>query len=101
MSLSMVRQRSIFKSSLLSTTEAQSVHNWSGKTRDEIDVDLRLTTIKPLHAQWLIEIYNYFSTEKGVKIIFKGRKKSRVSGVLDGSFVLPPEDPFSDLYTSS
>ena len=39
--------------------------------------------------------------ERGVEIISKGWKKSGVSSVFDGSFVLPPEDPFSDLYSSS
>ena len=29
-------------------------------TLKEIDVDLRLSTLKPLHAQWLVNSYNFF-----------------------------------------
>ena len=37
----------------------------SGKSLDDIEVDLRLTVVKPLHAQWLVDMYNYFSTAPG------------------------------------
>ena len=70
----------------------------SGKQLDDIDVDFRLTTIKPLHAQWLVDMYNHFTTSKGIEIIVKGWKKSGIAGLFDGSTVLPPEDPFLECY---
>ena len=32
----------------------------NGRNIDDIEVDLRLTAIKPLHAQWLVSMYNFF-----------------------------------------
>ena len=71
----------------------------SGKSADDIEVDLRLTVIKPLHAQWLVSIYSYFtSSTHGRDIILKGWKKAGICGVLDGTVTLPPEDPFDTIY---
>lgn len=69
----------------------------SGKRLEEIDVDFRLTVIKPLHAQWLVNMYNFFTSRKGADDIVKGWKKAGIVGVLDGTIVLPNEDPFSAL----
>ena len=61
---------------------------------EDVEVDFRLSVIKPLHAQWLVNLYNFFSTEKGRKVIYNGWMKAGISGLLDGTTVLPPEDPF-------
>ena len=66
----------------------------SGKQLDEIEIDFRLTVLKPLHAQWLIALYNHFTSDNGEPAIIKSWKKSAISGVLDKSTVLPPHDPF-------
>ena len=72
----------------------------SGKSLEEIEVDLRMSVIKPLHAQWLVNMYTYFtSASHGREIILKGWKKAGISGLLDGSTILPPEDPFEQIYT--
>ena len=72
----------------------------SGKSVEEIEVDLRMSIIKPLHAQWLVNIYTYFtSASHGREIILKGWKKAGISGLLDGTTILPPEDPFEQIYT--
>ena len=69
----------------------------SGK---EIEVDLRMSVIKTLHAQWLVNIYFYFtSATHGRDIILKGWKKTGISGLLDGTTTLPAEDPFEQIYT--
>ena len=47
----------------------------NGKEIEDIEVDFRLTTIKPLHAQWLMKMYNFLTSEKGNEIITKGWKK--------------------------
>ena len=51
--------------------------------------------MKPLHAQWLVDMFNFFTTQKG---IIKGWKKAGIVGVLDGAIVLPSEDPFEEFY---
>ena len=71
----------------------------NGKQLEDIDVDFRLSVIKPLHAKWLIALYNYLTTNKGMEIIAKGWKKAGIIGLLDGTTVLPPEDPFSSCYS--
>ena len=44
----------------------------SGKAMDDIKVDLKLSKIKPLHAQWLISLCNHFTAKQGKAIILKG-----------------------------
>ena len=70
----------------------------SGKLLEEVDVDFRLTVIKPLHAQWLVDMFNFFTTHKGAEIIAKGWKKGGIVGILDGTIVLPSEDPFETFF---
>lgn len=55
----------------------------SGKQLVGIDVNFRLSTVKPLHGEWLISMYNYFTTRKGIEIIVKGWKKSGIVGLFD------------------
>ena len=67
----------------------------SGKSLDDIEVDLRLTVVKPLHAQWLVDMmYNYFSTAPGKEVIIKGWMEAEILGMLDGTVELLPENPF-------
>ncbi len=66
---------------------------------EDIEVDLRLTVIKPLHAQWIVDVYNYFSTADGKEITVKGWKKAGITGLFDGTAKLPPEDPFKKNYS--
>ena len=47
----------------------------SGKELESVEVDLHLTAIKPLHAQWLVNLYNFFTTTEGRSIVVKGWKK--------------------------
>ena len=34
----------------------------SGVTNEEIEVDLRLSVIKPSHATWLVSLYNHLTS---------------------------------------
>ena len=43
-----------------------------GKKVEEIKMEFRLTTFKPLHAKWLVEYYNEFRSEKGSSVIING-----------------------------
>ena len=69
----------------------------NGESVEDVEVDLRLTAIKPLHAQWLISMYNFFTTRKGTQVIHKGWKAG-ISGLLDGTTTVPSADPFTNIY---
>ena len=45
-----------------------------GKALDEINRKILLTTMKPLHAGWSIDIYNKLSSPEGRKVILGGWK---------------------------
>ena len=69
----------------------------SGVVLDDVDVDLRLSVLKPIHATWIVSMYNHLSSSEGRHSIAKGWKKAGVTDVVSGSKKLPPEDPFEDL----
>ena len=69
-----------------------------GKKMEEIEIKFKLTTIKPLHAKWVVEFYNEMTAESGSKIIVNGWKASGIfDAVKMGSAALPPIDPFHDI----
>ena len=71
---------------------------FQGKKVEEIEISFRLTTIKPLHAKWLMELYNHITPEAGSKIIINGWKASRIYDAIKmGESALPSIDPFSDI----
>ena len=41
---------------------------------EDINIEFRLSVIKPLHAKWLVEYYNHISSEAGTKVIVNGFK---------------------------
>ena len=59
----------------------------SGERVEDMEVDLRLTAIKPLHARWLVSIYNLFTSSKGTQVI---NKLAGISGLLDGTTTVHP-----------
>lgn len=70
----------------------------NGQELDDIEVDYRLSVLKPLHAKWLISFYNHMTTTKGQEVISNGWKKSGIYDAITlGSNKLPPLDPFADL----
>ena len=73
----------------------------NGKPLEDIEVDLRLSVIKPLHAQWLVNMYNFFSTLEGKEIILKGWKKAGILELVYGSTIIPPDDPFKEIYSEN
>ena len=68
----------------------------SGVILDDVDVDLRLSVLKPIHATWIVSMYNHLSSSEGRQSIAKGWKKAGVTDVVSGSKKLSPEDPFED-----
>ena len=69
----------------------------SGGDCTDINVDLRLTVLKPLHTVWLVDLYNHLSSLVGVGHIAKGWEKAGISSLLDGQTDLSPEDSFTDI----
>ena len=42
------------------------------KSADKVEIDHRMSVIKPLHSQWLVNINTYFtSAHQGQKVIWK------------------------------
>ena len=72
--------------------------SFQGKKVEEIEISFRLTTIKLLHAKWLMEFYNHITSEAGSKIIINGWKASGIYDAIKmGESALPSIDPFSDI----
>ena len=69
-----------------------------GKDIKDVDISLKLSIVKPLHAKWLIEIYNHMTSSEGRDVCFKDCK---VTGILDatekGLDELQNLDPFHDI----
>ena len=51
----------------------------SGKGVDNIDIQLKVSVLKPLHANWINDLYNYFTAPKGKEIIASGWKAAYIT----------------------
>ena len=70
----------------------------AGKKIEEIDIKFKLTTIKPLHAKWVVEYYNEMTSQPGEEVIVNGWKASGIFDAVElGSTALPSIDPFHDI----
>ena len=57
-----------------------------------------LTKIKPIHAKWITQLYDYVSTEDGSKVIINSWKKSGIpDAVTNGSSSLSSLVPFQTI----
>lgn len=69
-----------------------------GKALDSIKVPLKLSLIKPLHAGWVVEFYNFMTSDSGKKYIDSGWRAAGITDAIEmGKENLPPIDPFHDL----
>ena len=69
-----------------------------GKSVEEVDVKLQLTRLKPLHVEWLTELYNHMTTQEGKDMIMSGWKSAGIlQAIRTGSANLERLDPFSDI----
>ena len=65
---------------------------------EEIEVELLLSKLKPLHPSWLIELYNHFTSSTGKEIIPNGWKAAGITNAIkNNSSSLDPLDPFSTI----
>ena len=67
----------------------------AGVPAESIDVNLKLTSLKALHTNWLIELYSVLTTADEKETVPNGWMKSGVTAVLKKEEILPPKDPFS------
>ena len=71
----------------------------SGKELSDIDIKLTLTILKPLHASWLTDLYDYLTSQKGAEIIFNGQQSSGITeAIVKGTKDLKNRDPFVSVY---
>ena len=64
---------------------------------EEIDVELKISIMKPLHAYWIIS-YNHMTSAQGRSIVVNGWRRAGIpDAVLKGSKKLVPLDPFLDI----
>ena len=57
-----------------------------------------LTTLKPLHASWVCDLYDYLTSSEGEIIIKNGQKRAGIIEAIEkGLSELPPLDPFQSI----
>ena len=68
-----------------------------GKAAEDIDSTLNLSTLPPLQAKWIIELYDKMTLELGKNVIVKEYEKSGITnGIKMGSSKLSSLDPFDE-----
>ena len=85
---------------LFSERYAQQIENQLslGKNVEEIKIEFCLTTLKPLHAKWLVEYCNKITSENGSSVIISGQKAAGIyDAIKAGSSRLQSIDPFEDI----
>ena len=70
----------------------------SGTSFEDIEVDLRISVIKPIQAGWLVASYDYLTGAEGRKCILKGWEKAGVKDIVNSDKPPPPVDPFEVIY---
>ena len=66
---------------------------------EQIDVQMKLSVMKPLHASWLIELYNYKISSAGREMCMKRWEKSGIyNAAIKGINGLPSLDTFKILW---
>ena len=69
-----------------------------GTDLEDIDISLTISVLKPLHASWVIDMYNYLTTAKGKVVIENGWKKAAITEAIEGgSSKLQPLDSFESI----
>lgn len=70
----------------------------NGTSIDDIQIGLQLSKMKPIHAGWIVEFYNFMTTAEGKEIIDSGWRAAGISDAVRlGLSELPPIDPFNDI----
>lgn len=63
----------------------------------QIEVDLKLSTLKPIHAKLLMSIYEFLQGEKGRKMILNGWKAAGITEAVESARKgrIPSLDPLT------
>ena len=62
---------------------------------DQLNVRILLSTITPLHAEWVVELYNHMTSVKGKHKIASGWKAAEITDAINlGTKNLPLNNPF-------
>ena len=70
----------------------------NGIELDDIEINYRLSVLKPLHATWLISLYSHMNSPEGKEVSASSWKKSGIfEAIIMGSSKLPTLDPFDDI----
>lgn len=70
----------------------------AGTDLSNIDISLKLSTVKPLHAKWILEIYDHMTSAEGKKVCLKGWDVAGISdAVKKGLNQMALIDPFHDI----
>ena len=70
----------------------------AGKQLQDIDVPLRLSLLKPCHAEWLVECYNHMTTTVAQNVIQSGWETAGITEALQvGVKGLESLDPFQQI----
>ena len=71
----------------------------NGTALENIDIKFLLSTMKPLHAGWLISCYDKLSSSEGKKIILSGWRAAGITEAIDMGVegFNPVIDPFHDV----
>ena len=70
----------------------------SGKDLEDIEVKTPLSVMKPMHAQWIIELYNELTSSSRREVVVNGWKATGIYDAIEmGSAKLPPLDPFLEI----
>ena len=68
-----------------------------GKKIEEIDISMTLSILKPLHAKWLIDLYNYMTSPDGQAVSQGWKVAGIIEAVPKGLNSLSALDPFHDI----
>ena len=69
----------------------------SGKELENITIKFLLSTMKPLHAGWLIDCYNQLTSSHGKEIISAGWRASGISAAVEDGLIGFLIDPFNEI----
>ena len=69
-----------------------------GQEPEQIEIPLKLSIVKQLHAKWLIEMYNEMTSAAGKQVCLKGWQVAGIKDAVTQSLSsLASLDPFTDI----
>ena len=51
---------------------------------EDVNVERKLSVLKPIHATWLVEMYNFFTRAQRRVHVLKGWEKAEIKSVVTG-----------------